>query len=262
MHTWENLGKTAVQLIRGSKSSRKIAQFGEKILYKPVKLSGHRRGNMEDTFLDGIFLGMRLRSDEILVGTARGVIKTRTLRRRVEEEQWDNEFAKSIKGEPRQPVPGINSDHVPAAISDRAGVRLEEDQADARLGQQDEGLDPPEAREVSMPPDRLVTQVRSDTLKRMSRHERFGTAVRSNTWLSRMCHDWQSSPSQSLGHMQGQGAQQNWRRVKREDSILPENKHVWMQGNKSNPLHQATNVLCQRNGIAHQRSSGEWVKRM
>ena len=29
------------------------------------------------------------------------------------------------------------------------------------------------------------------------------------------------------------------RRVKRAESILPENKHVWMQGNKSNPLHQA-----------------------
>ena len=115
-----DLGKTAVQLNRGSKSIRNIAQFGEKILYKPLKLSGHHRGNMEDTFLDGIFLGMRLRSDEILVGTARGVIKTRTLRRRVEKEQWDNEFAKTIKGEPRQPVPGINSDHVPAAISDRA----------------------------------------------------------------------------------------------------------------------------------------------
>ena len=84
-----DLGKTAVQLIRGSKSSRNIAQFGEKILYKPLKLSGHHRGNMEDTFLDGIFLGMRLRSHEILIGTARGIIKTRTLRRRVEEEQWD-----------------------------------------------------------------------------------------------------------------------------------------------------------------------------
>ena len=111
---------------------------------------------------------MSLRSDEILVGTTRGVIKTRTLRRRVEEEQWDNEYAKSIKGEPRQPVPGINSDHVSAAISVKAGAHLEEDQADARLVQQDEGVDPPEAREVSMPPDRLGNQVRSDTLKRMS----------------------------------------------------------------------------------------------
>ena len=52
------LGKTAVQLVRGSKSSRNIAQFGKKILYIPLKLSGHHRGNMEDTFLDGIFLGI------------------------------------------------------------------------------------------------------------------------------------------------------------------------------------------------------------
>ena len=107
-----DLGKTAVQLIRGSNSCRNIAQFGEKILYKTLKLHG---GHV----LGWYFLGMRLRSDEMLVGTTRGVVKTRTLRRRVEEEQWDNEFARSIKGEPRQPVPGINSDHVPAAISDQ-----------------------------------------------------------------------------------------------------------------------------------------------
>ena len=101
---------------------------------------------MEDTLLDDIFLAMRLRSDEILVGTAKGVVKTRTIRKRVEEEQWDNELVKSIKGEPRQPVPGINSDRVPAAISNRAGVHLEEDQPDARLGPQDEGIDLPETR--------------------------------------------------------------------------------------------------------------------
>ena len=52
-----DLGKTVVQLIRGSKSSRNIAQVGENILNKPLKLSGHHRGNMEDTFLDGIFSG-------------------------------------------------------------------------------------------------------------------------------------------------------------------------------------------------------------
>ena len=60
----------------------------------------------------------------------------------------DNELARSIEGS--------------TATTYRAGVHLEEDQADA-----DEGIDPPEAREVLMPPDGLVTQVRSDTLKRM-----------------------------------------------------------------------------------------------
>ena len=88
------------------------------------------------------------------------------------------------------------------------------------------------------------------------RHDRLGQEARANAWMSRMCHDWQSSPSQSLGHMQEQDA----RRTEAE-SILPENKHVWMQGNRIN-LHQATNVLYQRNGIAHQKNSGEWVKRM
>ena len=94
-----------------------IAQFGEKILYKPLKLYGHHRGNVEDTFLDGIFLGMRLRSDEILIGTTRGVIKTRTVRRRVMKKNTGTLSSPCpIEGEPRQPVPGINSDHVPAAI--------------------------------------------------------------------------------------------------------------------------------------------------
>ena len=51
----------------------------------------------------------------------------------------------------------------------------------------------------------------------------------------------------------GTGRAQNWRRAKKEKILLPENKHVWMQGNRSNPLHQATNVLCQRTGIAHQK---------
>ena len=159
-----DLGKTEVQLIRGSKSSINIAQFGEKILYKPQKLSGHHRGNMEDTFLNGIFLGMRLRSIKILIGTTWGVIKMRTKRRRVEEEQRDNEFTRSIKGEPWQLVPGINSDHVPAAISDRAGVHLEEDQADAHLGRRYWSTGSTRSFDAT---DSLVTQVRSDTFKRM-----------------------------------------------------------------------------------------------
>ena len=255
-----DLGKTAVQLIRGSKSSRNIAQFGKNILYEPLKLSGHLRGNMEDTFLERIFLGMRLRSDEILIGTARGVIKTRALQRRVEEEQWDREFAKTIKGEPRQLVLGINSDLFLAAVADRAGVRLEEDQADARLGQQDQGIDPPEAREVSMPPDRLVTQIRSDTLKRM-----YVTIGLGKKYVQHLVV--QDVPRMAVITKPvtrtdgGTGCLQNWRRVKRAE-ILPENTHVWMLGNRSNPLHQATDVLCQRNGIAHQRNSGEWVKRI
>ena len=258
-----DLGKTAVDLIHGSKSSRNIAQFGEKILYKPLKIPGHHRGNMEDTFLDGIFLGMRLRSDEILVGTLRGVIKTRTLRRRVEEEQWDNEFAWSIKGEPRQPVPSINSDHVPAPISDTAGVHLEEDQADACLGQQDEGIDPPEAREVSMPPDRLVTKVRADTLKRMYVTRGLGKKYEPTHGCPGCATIGSHHQASHLDTCRDRMRAELKKSEEGRQYLAREIKHGWMQEKKkSNPLHHATNVLCQRNGIAHQRNSGEWVKRM
>ena len=59
----------------------------------------------------------------------------------------------------------------------------------------------------------------------------------------------------------GTGCVQNWRRVKEGREYLAR-EQGWMQRNKSNPLHHATNVLCQRSGITHQRNSGEWVKRM
>ena len=134
-----NTGRTAIQIIRGSTSSRGIAQFGEKILYMPLKLSTNQRGNMEDNYLDGIFLGMRLRSDEIIVGTTKGVIKARSIRRLVEEEQWDKEFARAILGSPKQPVPGVNSDHLPSVINERH--RQVEDHCDGEAQQPDESAD-------------------------------------------------------------------------------------------------------------------------
>ena len=63
-------------------------------------------------------------------------------------------------------------------------MHLEEDQADARPEQQDEGIDPPEAREVLIPPEDPST---FRYVEENVRHERFGKEVRSNTWLSRMC---------------------------------------------------------------------------
>ena len=91
-------------------------------------------------------------------------------------------------------------------FSDRAGVHLEEDQADARLKQQDEGIDPPEAPRSFDTTRQTCYPSTFRYVEENVRHERFGKEVRSNTWLSRMCHGWQSSPSQSLGHMQGQDA--------------------------------------------------------
>ena len=252
------LGKTAVQLIRGSKSSRNIAQFVEKILYKPLWSSSRKHG--------GYVLGWHFSAYDTAIrlnscrNNQRSYQDAHTTKI-VEEEQWDNEFARSIRGEPRQPVPGINSDHVPPAISDRAGGPLEEDQPDTRLAQQDEFIDPPEAREVSMPPDRLVTQVRSDTLKRMyvtmcsgrkhgptpgcpggatiGSHHR---ASHSDTCRDRMNAELEKSE---------EGREYLAREQARVDARI--------QAESTASSHKRA---VSENGITHQRNSGEWVKRM
>ena len=98
--------------------------FGEKILYMPLKISTKPVPKMEERFREGIFLGMRMRSDEIIVGTADGVIKARTIRRRPKGEQWSAEEVKNMKGTPSMPVPGVQSDN----ITSRVGREAEDDE--------------------------------------------------------------------------------------------------------------------------------------
>ena len=77
---------------------------------------------------------MRLRSDDFLVGTARGGNNTRTLRRRVEEEQWTMNSPSPSK----ENLDNLFWDQQrPRSCSNFGQSRsaLEEDQADARLGQ-------------------------------------------------------------------------------------------------------------------------------
>ena len=109
-------GRTAVQEIRGSKSARAIAHFGEKVMYMPAQTASGKLGKLDPRYYDGIFLGMRLRSDEIIIGTENGVVKARSVRRYPDGQQWDKELARRIRGTPRQPVPGVESDKVPATL--------------------------------------------------------------------------------------------------------------------------------------------------
>ena len=118
-------GRTPVQEIRGSKSMRPIAKFGEKILYMPMKLTTRPVTKLEDRYKDGVFLGMRMRSDEFVGGSSEGVIKARSIRRRTVDEQWSAEVVGEIKGTPSMPIPGINSGKIPT----RAG-RDEDDDED------------------------------------------------------------------------------------------------------------------------------------
>ena len=56
---------------------------------------------------DGIYLGMINRSEEYLVGTDKGVLKVRSIRRHgMRELQWDRNMFNDMKGVPWEPTPG------------------------------------------------------------------------------------------------------------------------------------------------------------
>ena len=79
------------------------------------------------------------------------------------------------------------------------------------------------------------------------RHKRLGQEVRSNTWMSRMLDRTLAVTTTPVTRTHaGTGCAQNWRRVKKEESILPENKHVWMQGKTGATLFIKPQTCCVR----------------
>ena len=102
-------GKTPIEHIRGRRGRDLMAEFAESILYIPLRGDvGDKRNakaNLEPRFLNGIFLGLTDRSDEIIVYGAEGIRKARTIKRRPEEEMWRKEEVLAVTGTPLQPNP-------------------------------------------------------------------------------------------------------------------------------------------------------------
>ena len=62
---------------------------------------------LEVRWHDGVFLGLRESTNEYLIGTATGVVKAFSVKRKPESEQFVLEDLLSVKGVPWQPVPSI-----------------------------------------------------------------------------------------------------------------------------------------------------------
>ena len=92
-------GKTAHDLRKGRKCVRALPHFAEKIL---SMIPGVTKGvvRVEPRWEDGIFLGVSDRSDELYVGTERGMHKVRRVRRREATERVDLTFRNSVSARP------------------------------------------------------------------------------------------------------------------------------------------------------------------
>ena len=68
---------------------------------KHRRLKGGRRAQKMDAAMEpGIWLGRTEESDEHLVGTPRGVLRARTVRRMIPDSRWDAELFFEFRGLP------------------------------------------------------------------------------------------------------------------------------------------------------------------
>ena len=71
-------GKTSMELARGRRTMRPIAQFGEQVLYIPDK-TDQSLNKSEAQFGQTTFLGLKVITDEVILGTSRGTANARTM---------------------------------------------------------------------------------------------------------------------------------------------------------------------------------------
>ena len=66
---------------------------------------------------DGVFLGVRDESGEVIIGTKEGVIKVRSIKRKASiEARWNKELIDSFKGTPWEPVPGKEGAEIKTSV--------------------------------------------------------------------------------------------------------------------------------------------------
>ena len=103
-------GRTAYELHVGKPYHRQLVEIGERVYFMPNRPGGARQAKLDPKWQDGTFIGIRDRSDEMLIMTPSQVYKTRNVRRRPEWERWDFDFLTTLKGAPWNPNPAAGRD--------------------------------------------------------------------------------------------------------------------------------------------------------
>ena len=119
-------GKTAYERCKGKMAKSMGIEFGEGVLWrrKPV---GGALGKLTVLWGEGVFLGVKGRTGEFVIGDAKGIWKTRTIQRTPAGSRWDPKNAELIRG-----VPWNTSEQDEKADGDKLEViKITPDEAEA-----------------------------------------------------------------------------------------------------------------------------------
>ena len=113
-------GKTPYERLHGKSSKLLGLEFGELLNFRrarvPTREGRHRLAKLDSLWDDGVFLGYRANSGEVVVGTEKGVFRTRTVSRKPVEHRWGVKNLDMIGGTPWVPTPqeGEGEEAMPA----------------------------------------------------------------------------------------------------------------------------------------------------
>ena len=125
-------GKTPYERLKGKKARLQGMEFGEGILWKRRR-EGGPLGKLTCMWEDGVYLGVKGGTGEVIVGSEKGVWVTRTAQRKPEEERWQRDNLKMIVG-----VPWRKNDEDPKADGEdmRTAVAVMDKEYRERLGEE------------------------------------------------------------------------------------------------------------------------------
>lgn len=110
-------GKTSYERSKGKVAKTLGIEFGEAILWKRKPVGG-ALGKMSVMWEDGVYLGVKGTSGEVMVANEKGIWKTRSVQRKPLDERWDKKSIDMIKFVPwrvNEEDPKVDGE-LPAAI--------------------------------------------------------------------------------------------------------------------------------------------------
>ena len=101
-HKRQDSTTTAYEKIRHMSYQSPILLVGEAVA---CRRPGALVNKLESSWLEGIWLGRDSKTDEHLIGTPNGMVRSRALKRRVERRRWDTTLLNAMIWDPWKPTP-------------------------------------------------------------------------------------------------------------------------------------------------------------